>query len=972
MEKFKIYGYTNLIGGRANEREITITNSDSFSEASTYNESFSIGKHDSIEFNFDITETLSDGTLNPYLDLLMPESVIGLHLLDRESFTEAETDKKGSYYRLKVVSRTPNFFPEGLTYSIKCQDYANRVYSQQGNGLSMEETGTLRELSEGILGQTRKNNLYKDLNKDIFRLSYHNTPEQEKKGFTYDLPYINYLNDTMQNFKSSTPSPYLSIMVTNDFVHDETYDLHFDLIGMNATINGRIKPFNSIFQVVGTGVNGQTFVSDPVRISNNGKAMPVSIPFTFVSGTAIIDLKLIETESGWEEASKYSISVSNLKITRNKTRVNTRGEDDTALFLNHLENFKEQFVSSDGLYYSETKMTFSIENSNLYNALVSLAELFDAQVKFDYLDNAFFFVKNQSEDYKGYRLHPEVNLSSISRPETSGDFATVLHLEGGSDIDGVVPSLPREWRMYLSECVSNNFIGEWFNKYNIETNYTQLVPVVNRYINEKDSKEEREAEIEKFAAHMDKIPTFESTIYDFSYFNKVGMLDDDSFIFLNDLLRNDIRKMNIALNINSYNYYTLYSEFVTQLQALAFYVSSINVERTFQYSAAGMLEGERSPEPYTSSWVSYMNNLDNSLAVEANLYKQAYELLGLFGPNEQSLKLSIEPGTFVYNALKLFGYKDKMNNGIRKLVEENLEKINKKREEKVNLLKEKEKIEEQLNDPTVTDFIKQSLSVELSGVEQGLKSVLRFLGMDEDDAINNYYHPGIYNLESQLYLKVSNLLPNKEELPNELKAGYSLHELLFDRESEFNLVNKKEKTLELLLDRYEPFNLEARYENSDEPTAYSLLEQGLNSFTKINRPQIEYNISTINIGAIDGYEYYTHPEVGDKILLDDSLYMTYDEEETNYLIITGYTEKLREYESLSLKVEKDDESEILIKRMLEQTNFISMKEGKRKSNVELPVPQELKKELPSVINSIEELHKSELSISNIFDVLIKK
>ena len=1130
--------------GRGRIKEIVITDSEKISEASTFNEKFTIGQHDQTAISFEIVETLESGEKNPFFELLNPESVVAINLPERESNTAQQNEgqsKDGAYYKFKVKERIPKFSNDKLIYQINAEDYAKTTYSQQGHGLTLEKTGTIREIAEEILGQTRKNTLYRDLNKDLSVISYQQASTQIALGFSYKLPYINYRGD--MGVFGSNPMPYASFITGNNFVSGEKYDLEFDLIGMTARTGEEFKQFDAIFDVLGTTGGTSSPINDPQDqfiSKNKGKSVKVSIPFTYY-GSDLIQLRVRyktkvvdgETIPDLPLAVEYSISLANFKITKSKSVVANKENHDTKLYINHTENFEEQFsnlkelrelygnkISDEVLrkqYASETKMTYSIENSNLYNALLSLAELFNAQVKFDYLDNGFYFVSNDHSEYKGYRLHPEVNISSISRPETSSEFATVLHINGGGDVDGVIPPLPREWRSYLSECVNKWFdadgnlleeddlsAGKWFELYGkqlytglnnkvfeeIDTlltteqkelrkrqienysfkldngilnesetinqmptewesyltkrglekediilfgvewfndkgpqTYQSLVEDVKDRIESSDSREESHDRILKFAQHMDKVPNFESTLYDFSYFNNMGMLVDSEgekdYTELVDLIYNKTRKLNIALNIYSYKYYLAYSDFTSQLQELSFYLRNINVEETFQHNSDLKLRGDNAPDRYTQTWVSYMNAIDKSKATALEYEEEVRNILGL-NLSDNSPSLDLRPGTFAYNALTLFGYLNDDKNGVKKLVDENQEKINKKEEERAELIKKRDELENklypfdnlritvqrlldvgaiklgainqaQVNNTALTldrlteqqkeiflqnqalgSYERESLAVELAGVKSQIKDTTRYLGLRVGSGEPGTGFRGIYQLESKFYNLLERQL-RETTVPEELLENkIALHERLFDKESKFNLVNQKEELLSILMDRYEPFTLEARYENSEEVTAEGLLEQGLISFSKFNRPQVKYDISTIHIGALEDYKFYKHPEVGDKILLDSDLYLTYDDEDTDYLVITGYSETLRNPDSVNLEVEKDDESELLVRRMLESTNFILSGAPKQRSNYTLPVPQGLPTELDYLEEDIKELQESDLSLATIFDQLLKK
>lgn len=1007
MGRFKIFGYTNLMEGRKGEQEVVVTDSENLSSGSTFNESWIIAKHDKIQLSFDILEKLPDGTVNPFFELFKPESVVGLQMLDRQKFTESSTNKEGAFYRLKVVQRSPTFKNENRIYKITCEDYASRVYSRQGEGLSLEMTGTLRQVAEQILGETRKNNLYKNLNRDISELSYFLAPDQKEYGFEYSLPYINCeipRAKVNSYFRGTSKKPYLSFLPNEHFVKGDKYDISFDLIDARAhQKRGDYDNLDLVFQVSGRGnkrnnITGgfyeiESFGGELAEVSYTGKAMNIKTSFVYDfaddENLFAIYLYLFEqTGKPWKTAEKYTFSVANVKISRNKEHVKV-GKNLDELFLNHVDNplLKNNFTTYFSNYQelvdkygengfnlnsiSETKMTYSIQNSNLYNSLVQLAELFDGEVKFDYLDNGFFFTKNNSGDYKGFRLDPEINLNSISRPETVEDFATILHIEGSGDVNGVIPSLPKEWRMFFTECYykwfdsNGNFTllptgstDRFFINY-VQGGYQKLAPDVYTLINPKDNYRERVEEINSFAEQLDKIPNFENTVYDIKYFKNIEMINDQSFKRFNDIVYNNIRKLNISLNINSYRYWTVYSSLLTQLQEISFYLGAINTEQKFQNKT-----NKKELEKYTSSWVSQKNNLNASISAEKELKEEVTKTLGLTPKDDGSFSLDIEPGSFVYNSISLFGFQNAENNAIKDLIEKNSNKIEEKTEERRSLLLKKDDLVSQINSKQTSSFIKESLEVELAGLKNDLRHLETFLGPTAGD-IESDAGNGIYYLESFYYSQIYNALPKrKTDLPQSLQSSESLHEVLFNRDSKFNLLNKKEKELAKVLNDFEPFALEARYQNSDVVNPYGLLEQALIAFTTFNRPKVSYAISTINIGAIENYEYYSHPEIGDKILLEDDLYLSYQDEETKYLVVTEYSESLRDPSSLNLGVETDDESELLVRRMLEQSNFVSVGGRSDKENLELQLPQEFIALSEEYIEKEREVLSSELSIAD--------
>lgn len=980
MERFKIYLYSKLIRSTTDGR-IVLTDSAAISEASTFDENFSIAENDKITLTFSIYEKLHNGEPNPFIEYLVPESVLGLELPDRESNTE-KPGHIGAYYKLKVLERSPVFNEENTMYNIVAVDYASAVYSKQAEGLSIEMTGSLRSIAEEILGMTRKNTLYKDLNTNFAKIyqekTWLNTLKDNK--IIYSLPYVNFKHTNMSYFKNN--KPIMKFFVTDKFQDGEEYELRMQVVASRVTQNTDTLPIDFAVGVVGRTLNGQeSFDYVDARVTNISQPVTIRSRFTYSNGlvndkTDAIELYLHEInnpEHGvkWPTTGTMEITIANVQITRSRKRTEERKETDTALYINHLGNFADFQLPEKGKNI-DIEMTFAANNANLYSALVSLATLFEAEVRFDYIMNGVYFVSKKKRSYKGYRLDPRINLSSLSRPESSNDFATILHVEGSGDVDGIIPSVPVEWRRFLSVCADEDFKNSsYFKTYNSTNTYLSLVNTVASYIDPSESEVERLYEIKKFAEHMDKVPNFESTLYDFSYFEEIGLLED-KYPFLVDLVTNTVRKLNISLNVNTYRYYSIYSDFATQLQQVAFYSSLINTEEKFLYTTRMKLLGNDAPQKYTSSWVAYMNAID---AAQANIYNFRTELYNLIGLDENGAGLPgyLESGSFIHNACMLFGYQNKDDNGIQKLIDENSEKIREKDQERADLEAKIIELQDKI-DASGSSFITEALEVELAGARSNLDRIANYIGRSEIDEENNQIYRGSYVIEGALYAAAKKAMASQEvAIPTQLKSkNLSLFKLLFDRENPHNLIVRKEKELEALMDEYEAFALEARYQNSDEVTPEGLLEQGLLSFVKINRPKVSYNISAIHIGALQDYSFIEHPEIGDKIKIDEKLYLSYEPEDTDYLVIVGYKERLREPNSLELTVEKDDESELLVRRMLEQSNFIQMNKSKPASNRSVPVPREFSDRIDSIEESLTHLEETELSIVGLFEGMVKK
>ena len=141
------------------------------------------------------------------------------------------------------------------------------------------------------------------------------------------------------------------------------------------------------------------------------------------------------------------------------------GEADINNGLHISTSFKEDDFLSQILYNQEynisthQKSTLLLDNSNLYNALVELAKLFNADLVFEYENNAVNFINRDKYRFKGYKLNPEFNLLTVSRQEKTEELATVLHLRGSNDLLSAVPKIPTEFQSYLYDCIANDFTG---------------------------------------------------------------------------------------------------------------------------------------------------------------------------------------------------------------------------------------------------------------------------------------------------------------------------------------------------------------------------------------------------------------------------------------------------------------------------------------------------------------------------------
>jgi hypothetical protein len=180
----------------------------------------------------------------------------------------------------------------------------------------------------------------------------------------------------------------------------------------------------------------------------------------------------------------------------------------------------------------------------------------------------------------------------------------------------------------------------------------------------------------------------------------------------------------------------------------------------------------------------------------------------------------------------------------------------------------------------------------------------------------------LYDVEDIFNLYDNPLMVNYEE---DFKVDFNyiegLYDLLYNQNYPANVTKAKNILLSNLYKDYEQYISEGRYENSDEITTDGLMEQALLAFETIKYPKITYSMSIIDLSALDDYKFL-RIRVGDKIKIQeefDRLYLSYQNEDTNYLQITEISHNLRSPESTSIGVSQDDETTKILQYILKAT-----------------------------------------------------
>lgn len=589
MKKFKLYGFIN-------GNSILITNSDNISPASSYDETINIQKHLKATLSFKINDKISNSQKNPFIDLIYSGAKLRLVLENKLN------SNLNTVIDFIITSINNEFYKDAIVYSISAEDLASVSYAKLGVNLSLTKTGTLKELVQEILAQTRANTYYLNASYNFISLSKYRT----LNNCVVDLE-SGAVKSTILNSNNSIS---ISFNKDKNLQINNNYNLYFYLLHKDADITLTISQYN----VYGVLISENTYSTITLGLNS----------FIFIP-----ELTLGYITLKFDSLVPNAIVFSDIKLYK---------ELDTIAISNYLhlsDNFNEDlFIASteDGApisYSYYKKVTLSLNNSNLYNALIEVCNLFDAVLETNYNDvvNTFNFIPRTNAVFKGYRLSPEFNLSSISRSEDFSEFITALRISGKDNMS-IYPSMPIEFNNYFNSCINtieeaitNPYVfASGFNKYG--TGIDELIfsdiaaDIINLLTN--DDQKVRGDIISAYAYACDKVPNFENVIYNIDYFNKIGKISNSDYLNFIDKIYNDLRILNIKINIFSSKYYTLQSELSTIENSINFNCQTINAESLNQYNLNKLLN------------TSYEYDNLNSNIVGANLLPNSdFESYGL-------------------------------------------------------------------------------------------------------------------------------------------------------------------------------------------------------------------------------------------------------------------------------------------------------------------------------------------------------
>ena len=115
-------------------------------------------------------------------------------------------------------------------------------------------------------------------------------------------------------------------------------------------------------------------------------------------------------------------------------------------------------------YLSNTKITLDVVDSNPYNIIIEACNALNCKLKVDYVYKRIWFIQQDDIEFSGYRYRPNYNLKSFDVDYSGEEFATIMHVYGGTDeydrIVSMVPALPdrvKDWWMSFGKNTDNAF-----------------------------------------------------------------------------------------------------------------------------------------------------------------------------------------------------------------------------------------------------------------------------------------------------------------------------------------------------------------------------------------------------------------------------------------------------------------------------------------------------------------------------------
>lgn len=693
MKHFKISGFYG-------DTPVLITDSNQLSGAATFDETFTIEKHSKSTLNFRISDMLDNGQPNPYMGLVYPGAKLQLEVEDGASY-------KTIWY--KITSKSPEFYQNLNIYSISCEDFASQVWAKEAQGFYLDNTGTLKELLQEILVKSRKNLGYRGLIKNYLDFSKYSgstgTPVLTTTGLSKNFTIPDAIGIVFNRVKDMPAGNYIVSM------------------NMLSAPSGTTS-----FTIQQRDPNGNQ-LSNTTAVNKTAAGL-VEIPFNLIQGTASYKITVSTTGTGL-------LSLVDWKTKRNIT-------DFTALINTSLKiapTFNEEnFKGALGDYSYYKKATLSLDNTNLYNALIELANLFDAEIVPSYTANTVNFINNSTNTtYKGYTLSPDFNLMSLNRTESTEEHGSVLQVISNDNVYSILPPTPAEWKQYFYDCIKNDFRSPWFETYSTN-GYQTAATQVKTYIAPTEDIAARSKIIDDFAIAADKVPNFDNTLYSLDYYLNIGAITQLQYDTFKSLVNNDLRKQNIRLKILGEMYQNAVSQLSAKETEIDFVSRNLVVENLLLNDLIMELAGLNTN---SEDWIPIKNRYD---ACQDQIYDYTQQLMLAMNilydidlvptgieVDEQTGRRILATDSYTLLLLIVYGFYNIYKNGVRQRIDEVRDEITRLANLKAEYAARIQVLDGYLNLTTITNFNKIEYEVEKSGLEAARDAMVYEIGQYTND-----------------------------------------------------------------------------------------------------------------------------------------------------------------------------------------------------------------------------------------------
>ena len=398
--------------------------------------------------------------------------------------------------------------------------------------------------------------------------------------------------------------------------------------------------------------------------------------------------------------------------------------------------------------------------------------------------------------------------------------------------------------------------------------------------------EAADKEVVDFLAIARKIPHLGQYFYDFSFFEKNGLMSATQY---NDLKTriNDMTANNIKLRLYYPSYYYIQYNILSLLTTLQVKAEQYQaIAKAWDAAIQGRVEGDAvvSDTEYITKLSNILSEMHSEVKAVNNLNKDLYTIYGY-------VQYSDLPFVKEWAELEQF-YTDKLKES-----QDRLEEV-------------KAKLSQYPDDATDINPVRISLESEEAQLEQQISIYKTFTAswnIVKDDELL-YEVAGLYTL-------MNNVL-QQYYTPTQTN-NRALKDIIDALERDNHL-----RWLTIYQD-YGQFIYEAQYENTDELDSIALYNQAVVYFEEQKLPNANYSISVLDLGVLEAIGM-PRLRTGSKIAVYNEKLNLLDNQEANIgygnneLVVTALSYNLRNAAKVSVTVEQVDTYQSILAKLLKQ------------------------------------------------------